>query len=59
MKIIDISIDQKEVTMKLSEDNLMMICAALRSQLAENKGQDDFFQLFDDMRISLVALQTC
>lgn len=58
MKIIDISTDQKEVTMKLSEDNLMMICAALHSQLAENKGQDDFLQLFNDMRISLVALQT-
>lgn len=59
MKIIDISIDQKEVTMKLSEYDLMMICAALRSQLAKNKDQDDFLQLFDDMRISLGALQTC
>ena len=56
MKIIDISSDQKEVTTKLSEDDLRFICNALGSQLAEKKGEDNFLQLFNDMRISLAAL---
>ena len=52
MNIQSISKENREVTVKLSADDLVMICNALYAQSSERKANDYFMQLYSDMMMT-------
>jgi hypothetical protein len=49
---------QREVNVSLSADDLVIICNALYSQLGEKKDNENFLQLYSDMMIATVLMQS-
>lgn len=52
MNIQNISKENKEAVVKLSTDDLTIICNALYAQLPENQKNERFLQLYSDMMIA-------
>ena len=52
MNIQNISKDKREATIKLSADDLIIICNTLYSQLDEKKSDEKFLQLYGDMMMA-------
>lgn len=52
MNIQNISKENREVTVELSADDLVIICNALYAQSSEKKDNDYFMQLYSDMMMA-------
>lgn len=52
MNIQNIAKEEKEVVLKLSADDLTIICNALYAQMPENQKNERFLQLYSDIMIA-------
>lgn len=52
MNIQNISKNKREIMTELSADDLVIICNALYSQLAEKRGDENFLRLYSDMMMA-------